>query len=114
MQHTKLEILCKAHNQQGGTIHEFSKQYNVDFLSQTNREFFKTLYGIELKKAHKQNRDEYVWPAEEFLKVFERMCNAFDTGSYSKDSKAIKNTCKLLGIKHTYKAIDAFLKGGAE
>lgn len=30
-------------------------------------------------------------------------------GSASKDSKAVKLTCKKLGIKHTYKAIQEFI-----
>lgn len=32
-------------------------------------------------------------------------------GSVNKDSVAFKRTCKELGIKHTYKAIEAFLNG---
>ena len=29
---TRLEILCKMHNQTGGTIHQFNSQYETDFL----------------------------------------------------------------------------------
>ena len=42
----------------------------------------------------------------------EKMIPAFIRGSASKDGKGIQRTCKALGIKHTYKAINEFLKEG--
>ena len=41
----------------------------------------------------------------------EKMMPALIKGSANKDSKGIQRTCKALGIKHTYKAIDAFFNG---
>lgn len=38
-----------------------------------------------------------------------RMTEALAKGSGSKDGKGVKNTCKNLKIKHTYKAISEFL-----
>lgn len=102
---TRLEILCKLHNQQGGTIHDFNKTYGVDVLNLNNRNFFKLLYGANLKRAHGQWPDKYVWPAYELLNVMERMFAAIDKGSFNKDGLAFKWTCKQLGIKHTYQAI---------
>ena len=43
----------------------------------------------------------------------EKMMPALIRGSASKDGKGINRTCKALGIKHTYKAINDFLKEGA-
>jgi hypothetical protein len=36
---------------------------------------------------------------------------AFASGNYNHDGHAIKAACKALGIKHTRKAIEAFLTG---
>lgn len=118
---TRLEILCAIHKQQGGTIHEFNKKYfgvynrdygqNEDFLSMSNRQFFKTIYMIELKKSHEQKPGRYAWPEGELMEVFGRMCTAIDKGSFNKDSDAFKRTCKVLGIKHTYRDIESFING---
>lgn len=43
--------------------------------------------------------------------TFRTMQEAFARGTYGKDTLAIKNTCKVLKIKHTYKAINTFLSG---
>jgi hypothetical protein len=32
----------------------------------------------------------------------------------NKDGEGVKRTCKILGIKHTYKAIQTYLCGGTE
>ena len=36
---TRLEILCIAHKQKGGTIFQFEKKYKEDFLNMTDDEF---------------------------------------------------------------------------
>jgi hypothetical protein len=41
----------------------------------------------------------------EFMAV--KMARGLLTGAASKDGEGIRNTCKALGIKHTYKAIHA-------
>jgi hypothetical protein len=43
--------------------------------------------------------------------TYHRMVMAFAEGTYNKDSDAIKSVCKFLKIKHTYKAINAYLAG---
>lgn len=40
-----------------------------------------------------------------------RMVNSLESRTANKDGKAIKNACKLFNIKHTYSAIQEFLKG---
>jgi hypothetical protein len=54
---------------------------------------------------------EYCWPVEQVPDVAERMTAAIVRGSFSHDGKAFSATCKTLGIKHTRKAIYAFLEG---
>ena len=48
-------------------------------------------------------------PAAYVNRVYPRMADAITRGSFSKDSRSFKNTCKRLGIPHTYKAIAAYL-----
>ena len=43
--------------------------------------------------------------------TYHRMMAAIAFNSFNKDSQAIKNACKVLKIKHTYKAIQAYLAG---
>jgi hypothetical protein len=43
--------------------------------------------------------------------TFNRMAYAILDGTFSKDSEAIKATCKVLKVKFTYKAIKLYLKG---
>jgi hypothetical protein len=38
-----------------------------------------------------------------------RMTDSLKSGAANKDGNAIKRTCKVLGIKHTYKALKEFL-----
>lgn len=106
---TRLEILCKLHNKQGGTIHDYNDLYNIDVLSLTNRQWFKMVYSICLKQAHKQYPSQYAWPENELLNVYERMCIAIDKGTYNKDSHAFKQACKMLDIKHTYSGISEYI-----
>ena len=106
---TRLEILCKLHNQQGGAIHQFNQKYGMDILTLNNKAFFKLIYGINLKKDHNQFPGKYSFPENEILIVWERMCDAINKFSFNKDSHGFKWTCKALGIPHTYKAISEFL-----
>lgn len=47
---------------------------------------------------------------QDVMKLANRMIEGLLTGRASKDGQAIKHTCKMLGIKHTYKAIQEYLK----
>ena len=70
---------------------------------------FKSIYREELENAVRNFPQEYAFGLSEVNDVAHRMRLAFDRGSYNKDSRAIKATCKRLGIKHTYTAINAYL-----
>lgn len=76
-----------------------------------NLQCFLDVYKEELIKSHKENPDSYAWPFSELDEVFKRMSAAIERGSFNKDSKAFKSTCKALGIKHTYRDIDAYMRG---
>lgn len=44
--------------------------------------------------------------------VLARMTRSILKQNFNKDSEGFKRTCKELKIKHTYKAIESYLKGG--
>ena len=67
---------------------------------------FIEVYAEELARAVEQHPEEYCYPASEVPAVVGRMQAALLRGSYNKDGRAIKATCKRLGIKHTYGAIN--------
>ena len=74
-----------------------------------NKALFFETYRKNLLRAVLEHPSEYSWPAEDVPLVAARMEAAVLRGSHNKDGYAFKQTCKELGIKHTYKAIDAFL-----
>ena len=74
-----------------------------------NLQCFLDVYRGHLFKSVTEQPNYYAWPISDFDKVFERMSKAIERGSFNKDSKAFKDTCKELGIKHTYKAIREFI-----
>lgn len=77
-----------------------------------NPEKFKTFfaeYSKQLEIAVKAHPEQY-FPIEQLPAVLERMQAAIKRNSFNKDGNAFKATCKVLGIPHTYKAIDAYLE----
>jgi len=74
-----------------------------------NRAAFENRYLTELQKAIRKYPTEYKYKIEDSFSVAERMMNAVYRKSFNKDSRAIKATCKALGIEHTYSAINEFL-----
>lgn len=54
---------------------------------------------------------DYIYGFDQVPSVCKRMQTAFERGSYNKEGRAIQETCKNFGIKHTYQAINSFLKG---
>lgn len=77
----------------------------------SNLETFVNTFSVQLEKAVREYPVEYMFPAHLIPQVVERMSKAFIGKSYNKDSRAIKATCKILGIKHTYTAINEYLQG---
>lgn len=77
----------------------------------TNLDKWMEVYEVELAKARLAHPDQYPWPAELLPTVCSRMRAAIERRSYNKDGYAFKATCKHFRIKHTYSAIEQFLKG---
>lgn len=68
-------------------------------------------YESQLRKHFHERPEKYWYPENGLDLVVQKMKTAFQAGNYNKDSVPIKLTCKALGIKHTYKAINEYLKG---
>ena len=67
-------------------------------------------YSNNLRQAVIEHPEEYDFPVEHTPVVVGKMEQAFKRGSYNKDGRAIKATCKELGIKYTYTAINEFIR----
>ena len=74
-----------------------------------NSDKFFREYRTQLEQAVILHPDEYSFPVELCDKVWFRMRDAVLRGSFNKDGYAFKTTCKNLGIKYTYKAINEYL-----
>ncbi len=75
----------------------------------SNFDRFVEEYTQQLTKAVTDHPDEYGWPVANVPTVVGKMKAAFKEGTYNKDGRAIKATCKALGIKYTYTAINAYI-----
>lgn len=71
----------------------------------TRREQFSTIYREELRKAAIADPEAYAFAADQADVIADKMLAAFDRYSANKDGRAVKATCRRLGIKHTYQAI---------
>ncbi len=75
-----------------------------------NFDTFMIVYKKQLKDAVVNYPQEYQFPIESVPDVVEKMGEGFNRGTYNKDGRAIKATCKELGIKYTYTAINEYLR----
>ena len=66
-----------------------------------NTKLFLDTYKKELLNSVTKHPEEYSWTIDSLDDVFNRMSKAIVSGSFNKDSKAFKATCKTLRIKHT-------------
>jgi len=71
---------------------------------------FFAAYYAELDHAFATVPENYTGSIDN---TYNRMCYAILDGSFSKESVPFKSACKVLKIKHTYKAIQAYLRGEA-
>jgi hypothetical protein len=71
---------------------------------------FSRVYKEKLVEGHKLGK--YGWHASTLDSVHAKMMAAVERDSYDKDGYAFRQTCKALGIKHTYTAIYVYLYGG--
>jgi hypothetical protein len=97
----------------GAAEHYSSKGAHIMYET-TQLENFMRCYTGHLTTVRAEFPLEYAWPESALPTVLERMRAALVRGSYNKDGYAIHRTCKELGIKYTYKAINAYLHGTKE
>lgn len=74
-----------------------------------NIDIWMEAYTRHLETAVRKFPLEYAYPVSEVSIVAQRMREAFLKGSYLNEGRAIKAAAKELGIKSTYKAINAFI-----
>ena len=75
-------------------------------LNRENLNLFMAAYSDFLYKAFTASPLDF---ALGYTLTLNNMAWAIVSGTFNKDSDSFKKTCKQLGIKHTYKAIDEFL-----
>lgn len=87
--------------------------YKLPNIDKTQFEKFCSTYFAELSGVYVNTSEDYL--SEDYLRglddTYHRMCIAIARSNFNKDSISFKNTCKVLKIKHTYKAISAYLMG---
>lgn len=71
-------------------------------------------YTLHLEKAIKENPSAYTLISGplDAETIATKMTIGLSKGTANKNTPSIKATCKDLGIKFTYKAIQEYLKGG--
>lgn len=77
---------------------------------ETHFQIWSRTYAKHLKAAMLEHPEKYL-PGLDPDTVAAKMNAAFFRGSANKDSKSVKRTCRELGIRHTYKAIAAYIHG---
>lgn len=70
------------------------------------------VYAKHLLEIVSDPKNGYLYGPEAVPAVVAKMRRAFEGRSYNKDGKAIQRTCRDLGIPYSYKAIDAYFRGG--
>lgn len=77
------------------------------FVAEYTRQLTRVLTADAMKPAGER---EYAYDLRALPGVVEKMRAAFVRGSFNKDGKAIRATCKALGIPYTYAGIKNYLK----
>ena len=70
---------------------------------------FKDTYLESLMDCINKYPNDYCYGIDEAVTVCDKMFAAFMRHSANKDGKAVKITCKKLGIPYTYKGISEYL-----
>jgi hypothetical protein len=76
----------------------------------SNYDLFCEEYERQLAIAVAEHPGEYLFKQDRVSFVAGKMATAFKTGSYNKDGRAVKQTCKVLNIPYTYAGINQFLE----
>ncbi len=67
-------------------------------------------YKRQLTIAITNYPEDYAYDVSEVPEFVEKMKEALKNRNYSKDGRAMKETCKFFNIKPTYKEINNFLE----
>ena len=78
-------------------------------LNQANLIAFKDAYRDGLYQAFQSHPQDYGFAPEALPFVAAKMTEAIESGSCNHDGRGFKNACKIVGIKHTRTAIEAFI-----
>jgi hypothetical protein len=78
-----------------------------------SRDVFEITYYKELWRAVRDHPEEYGQPAAQtedearlyVMSTYTKMLAAMEKGTFNKDGRAFRATCRALKINHTYKAI---------
>ena len=85
----------------------------------TNQEKFKGIYEEELGVEVTTHSEKHPWlhkpgktgfGKKTIAEVVDNMITALREKRMNKDTPALKRTCRRVGIKHTYRAIQEYLK----
>lgn len=76
----------------------------------SNFDIFEKAYAKNLAYCLEHYPQDYIWDKNELPAVLARMHSALLRMSFNKDSRAIRMTCKEIGVPHTYKAIKEYLR----
>lgn len=71
---------------------------------------FMQAFRSNLAAAITENPHQYRYGLDNLDEVTRGMCNAVRLNGFDKDGRAMKATFKQLGIKHTYKALNEYLR----
>lgn len=79
-------------------------------MNQEKLNNFMVEYEKALTEAVMNYNEEYRYPVSDVPQVVSKMKIAIVNNTYSAAGRGFKGACKALGIKHTYKAINAYLE----
>ncbi len=82
---------------------------NNDNETISNFAKFCEIYEKNLRRNVLDNPAEYGYELDKVPQVMHRMKLALRNNTYSKETTTFKDTCKELGIKNTYLAINEFI-----
>ena len=79
-------------------------------MNQEKLNNFMVEYEKALTEAVLKYNSEYRYPVSDVPNVVAKMKVAIENNTFSAAGRGFKGACKALGIKHTYKAISAYLE----
>jgi len=82
--------------------------------SEVTRDLFLEVFMRNLIEAKNKSPERYVWTSLNVLDVFRAFVESFENGSFSKNTEAVKWTCKELKIDNSRESIAKIFGANAE